>query len=87
MPRRIEAVRLLWERTGELDWLIKWYGFVQKSGKPDVGLGRKYLVSTFDFGEFRDRVDVPASEDTTLTIEEFTKLFTNHIIYPLKIEE
>jgi len=86
MSRRIEASRLLWERTGELTWMVQWYGFVQKSGKPVIGIGRKYLVSTVDFGEFRGRVDVPASENTSLTVYEFTNLFMENIIHPFNLQ-
>jgi hypothetical protein len=74
LARRIEAARILWLRTGDWSWLVEWYRLVQRAGIPAVGAGRRLLVSAVDFGDVRDRINLPADHNAALSIEEFSQV-------------
>lgn len=83
--RRVEALRILWVRTGDPACVHAWYELVRlPAERRGVGLGRTHLAICFS-GSFmatnqamiKQIVDVPETEPLPMTMEEFKRLTEN----------
>ncbi len=74
--RRIEALWILWERTGDKKALVRIFDLVKQPGGAAVSLGRERLGRLFQEQVISQTISVPASQPIGMGEEQFERMLS-----------
>ncbi len=74
LPKRLEALWVLWKRTGDDKRLLEMFELVREPGPLAVGYGRGQLLRAFDDPAAQEMFNVPASEPLNIDYATFESL-------------
>lgn len=78
VSRKAEAMKILWERTGEAEWLVRLFSLVRLPGDPEVSTSRRYVMPVFVVADCCEEFTTDSDKPLDMTEGQFRDLVLEH---------